>query len=174
MSVYSSRGPTVRNKSEKRNNAKQSIKKGEEIKENYNRTHMGQDERDYREYIEYDNKKRKDSKLNKTARRRLGSMKYNARHYVVDDDLPSPSIYDLYGDLPTQDELKSVSPSPPRTSQSYSQSQSQSSTPKYTSDEYVDELARLKLGGGFRKKSNKNRRSRSVRTRSRRGVRKQK
>ena len=176
MSGYSySRGPNVRNKSERRNNAKHSIKKGEEIKENYNLKHMGEDEREYQAYVNEDDKKRENSKLNKTARRKMGSTKYNERHNVGDDDdLPSPSIDDLHGDLPTQE--TSVSPS-----QSPSQSPLKPPQPfKWRSsgnDNIFVPTSRRSAssrGGGFRKKSNKNRRSRGARTRSRRGVRKQK
>lgn len=176
MSGYSySRGPNVRNKSERRNNAKQSIKKGEEIKENYNLKHMGEDERDYRAYLKEDDKKRENSKLNKTARRIVGSNKYNERHNVGDDDdLHSPSIYDLHGDLPTQE--TSVSPSPSPSPLKPLQPFKLRSPGKYN---FFDLTSRpgSSRGGGFRKKSNKNHRTRGARTRrtrSRRGVRKQK
>lgn len=176
MSVYSySRGPNVRNKSERRNNAKQSIIKGEEIKENYNQTHIGEDEREYRAFLQEDDKKRKYSKLNKSARRKMGSTKYNARHNVGDDDdIPSPSIDDLYGDLPTQE--TSVSPSPLPSPLKPLQPFKLRSPGK---DNFFDLTSRpaSSRGGGFRKKSNKNHRTRGARTRrgrSRRVARKQK
>ena len=174
MSGYSySRGPNVRNKSERRNNAKHSIKKGEEIKENYNLKHMGEDERDYQAYVNEDDKKRENSKLNKTARRKMGSTKYNERHNVGDDDdLPSPSIDDLHGDLPTQE--TSVSPSPSQSPLKPLQPFKWRSSGNDNIFVPTSRRSASSRGGGFRKKSNKNRRSRGARTRSRRGVRKQK
>ena len=178
MQVYSSRGHlTVRNKSERRNDAKQSIKKGKEMKEKEDQENMGEDERKYREFLKYDDEKREQSKLNKTARRMLGSNKYNARHTSVNE-----SYEEI---LPTrEDELTLPSPSPAPSPSPSSRSPSLSRSPppskqpiKFLSpgkENYFHSTKSLLRGGSFRKKSNKNRITRSVRSRSRRGARKQK
>ena len=185
MSLYTSRGIlTVRNKSERRNDAKQSRIKGKEMKEKEDQENMGEEEKKYRAFLNFDNERREQSKLNKTARRMLGSKKSNARHTSVNESydeeilptredeltLPSPSL------SPAQ--APSPAPSPAPSSRSLSRSPPPSRQPfKLLSPgkENYFYLTKPSLrGGSFRKKSNKIRTTRGVRTRSRRGGRKQK